>query len=81
MALTDEDESFLRGITKEMNATKDLKQAVSEETTKISHRGQLTYDQVEEIAGDFFDKELRGRNNWDRRRILMRLERLYRNQR
>lgn len=38
------------------------------------YKGQLTKDQVAQIADEIFE-ELHGFNNWDRRRILWRVER------
>ena len=75
MALTEEDKDWLKETTKKLNATRSLEKTVREANGKVSHRGQLSREEVDQKADKIFKEELLDLNNWDRRRVLNRIER------
>lgn len=73
--LTDDDKNWLKETTEKLNATRNLERTVREVRGKTSKRGQLSREEVDQKADTIFKDFLEELNNWDRRRILNRIER------
>lgn len=75
MALTDDDHKWLKETTNKLNSTRSLERTVREVRGKSSKRGQLSREEVDQKADKIFQEYLLDLNNWDRRRVLNRIER------